>query len=214
MSEERPSTESESVAALALAVEGGLILLAAVLSWLLQIPLQEELHWTWPATAQGVLACLPLAAMLLALRSAPWKPFEELNRLVDESLTPLFKSFSWLQLALIAALAGIGEEWLFRGILQRGLKPWLGAIGACAAASLAFGAVHAISTTYAILATIIGAYLGWLWQITGNLLPPMIAHALYDWIALVYLTQFSPPPSGPSSPQNAGDEGHEFRDAL
>ena len=193
MSEKRSSPEIKSIAALGTAVEGGLVLLAALLSWLFRLPVQEELHWTWRAVVQGVWACLPLAAMLFVLRNAPWTPLKELNRLVDESLTPLFKSCSWLQLALIAALAGIGEEWLFRGVVQRGLTPWLGAIGACAAASLAFGAVHALSMTYAVLATLIGIYLGWLWQTTGNLLPPIIAHALYDWIALVYLTRFASP---------------------
>jgi membrane protease YdiL (CAAX protease family) len=192
------------MATLGVAVEGGLIVLAALLSWLLRLPIREELNWTWRALAQGVLACLPLAAMLLVLRSAPWTPIRELNRLVDESLTPLFKSCSWKQLALIAVLAGIGEEWLFRGVLQRGLTPWLGTVGACAAASLAFGAVHAVSMTYAVLATLIGAYLGWLWQTTGNLLPPMIAHALYDWIALVYLTRFVPLPR--SGNADAGSE--------
>jgi membrane protease YdiL (CAAX protease family) len=50
-----------------------------------------------------------------------------------------------------------------------------------------FGALHALTPTYAILATLAGAYLGSVWLITGNLLVVIIAHGFYDFIALVYL---------------------------
>jgi membrane protease YdiL (CAAX protease family) len=33
------------------------------------------------------------------------------------------------------------------------------------------------------------AYLGLLYELTGNLLTPIVAHALYDFVALVYLTR-------------------------
>jgi hypothetical protein len=47
--------------------------------------------------------------------------------------------------------------------------------------------LHAVTVTYAVLATAVGAYLGWLALTTGNLLVPMIAHGLYDFVASVYL---------------------------
>lgn len=53
-------------------------------------------------------------------------------------------------------------------------------------AAVAFGAAHLITWTYAVVTTIIGAYLGLLWIWTGNLLTPMVTHAVYDFIALVY----------------------------
>ena len=53
-------------------------------------------------------------------------------------------------------------------------------------ASLLFGAFHLLTWTYAIIAAFIGAYLGLLWIWTGNLLTPMITHAVYDLAALVY----------------------------
>ena len=37
-----------------------------------------------------------------------------------------------------------------------------------------------------IIAALIGAYLGLLWIWTGNLLTPMVTHAVYDFVALVY----------------------------
>jgi len=53
-------------------------------------------------------------------------------------------------------------------------------------ASVVFGAAHLLTWTYAIIAAFIGAYLGLLWIGTGNLLTPMITHAVYDFAALVY----------------------------
>ena len=53
-------------------------------------------------------------------------------------------------------------------------------------ASVVFGAAHLLTWTYAIIAAFIGAYLGLLWIWTGNLLTPMITHAVYDFVALVY----------------------------
>jgi uncharacterized protein len=39
------------------------------------------------------------------------------------------------------------------------------------------------------MAALMGAYLGWLWLLTGNLLTPIIAHAVYDLAALLVLTR-------------------------
>jgi uncharacterized protein len=53
-----------------------------------------------------------------------------------------------------------------------------------------FGAAHLLTWTYAIIAAFIGAYLGLLWIWTGNLMTPMITHAVYDFVALVYFLRF------------------------
>jgi len=53
-------------------------------------------------------------------------------------------------------------------------------------ASVLFGAAHLITWTSAIIAALIAAYLVLLWIWTGNLLTPMITHAVYDFAALVY----------------------------
>jgi membrane protease YdiL (CAAX protease family) len=55
-----------------------------------------------------------------------------------------------------------------------------------------FGLLHPITPTYAVLAALMGAYLGGVWLASGNLLVPIVAHALYDFIALAYL--LAPPP--------------------
>jgi membrane protease YdiL (CAAX protease family) len=78
---------------------------------------------------------------------------------------------------------------LFRGLLQTGLSTvsswWLGLI----ITSIIFGLLHFVSLLYAVLATLIGLYLGFLFIIFDNLAVPMIVHALYDFVALLYLVR-------------------------
>jgi membrane protease YdiL (CAAX protease family) len=88
---------------------------------------------------------------------------------------------------LISLAAGVGEELLFRGLLQAAIADWLHPWAGLGIASLVFGLAHSITRTYAVLATLLGAYLGGLWLACDNLLAPMITHALYDFLALLYL---------------------------
>ena len=91
----------------------------------------------------------------------------------------------------MAAAAGLGEELLFRGLVQAGLAKLIpGAAGvwiALVVASLVFGIFHWLNTTYAFLAALAGLYFGLLLMATGSLWPPIVAHALYDFVALWYL---------------------------
>jgi membrane protease YdiL (CAAX protease family) len=52
-----------------------------------------------------------------------------------------------------------------------------------------FGLCHWLSASYGVLALIVGMYLGGLFLISGSLIPPMIAHGLYDFVALIYLVR-------------------------
>ena len=109
-------------------------------------------------------------------------------------LVPLFRECRLLDLAVISALAGLGEEMLFRGVVQQAVADWVdgerGIWVGLALAALLFGLVHMITPTYAVLAGLIGLYLGWIWIATDrNLLVPIVTHAAYDFLALVYLVK-------------------------
>jgi membrane protease YdiL (CAAX protease family) len=91
----------------------------------------------------------------------------------------------------ISVLAGVGEEALFRGLVQDTLAAWMPLGVALALASLLFGLLHAVTPTYAVLATLMGAYLGGLYLWTGGLLAPMVTHGVYDFAVLLYL-QYGP----------------------
>jgi membrane protease YdiL (CAAX protease family) len=124
----------------------------------------------------------------------PLGPLSDLERLVEERVTPLFAGFTTEQMALLSTAAGIGEETLFRGLLQGGVahaveSPYRIGI-ALAVSSIAFGLCHYLSKTYFVLTTLIGLYLGWLYLWTGNLMAPIVTHAVYDFVALVYLVRW------------------------
>ncbi len=107
----------------------------------------------------------------------------------------MFSGWSLSQLALISVVAGVAEEALFRGAIQGSLARGVGPKLALVIASVLFGAAHLITWTYAVMATVMGAYLGALWLWTGNLITPMVAHALYDFVALIYLLRVHEPES-------------------
>ncbi len=184
-------------ALMAAAFEGGLAVLAVGLGWLLGLKPLESFHWDMSAVGMGVTATLPLLLIFWLCLKAPLRPFRQILRVLDESVLPLFRQCSMLELLIISTLAGLGEEMLFRGIVQGGIADWLarpaGIWIGLAAAAILFGAVHAITPAYAILAGLIGLYLGGLWILTGNLLAPISTHAVYDFLALAYLIKMRKP---------------------
>ena len=176
-----------NIVRLGLLFEGGIALAACAFGVFLATPPWRRVFWQWTDFAWGLLATIPLVMALLLMRRFSTGPLGRLNRAVDELLVPLFAHCSLTQLALVSAFAGIGEELFFRGLLQPLLIGWLGVVAGLCLASLVFGVLHAVTPAYAVVATLVGAYLGWLALATGNLLGPMIAHSLYDFVALVYL---------------------------
>jgi membrane protease YdiL (CAAX protease family) len=174
-----------------------LALLVVALFWnqFFHRPLFADFNWDLKASLVAVVAVIPPLAFFIWTLKTNILALSRHKELMERLLRPLMGNWSILQLALISICAGVSEEALFRGGIQGGLAERVGAGPALALASLAFGAVHLITWTYAIIATFIGVYLGLLWVWTGNLFAPMVTHALYDFLALVYLLKvyrFSP----------------------
>jgi uncharacterized protein len=202
-----PNTSFVVAAAL---FEGGLAVLAVGLGWLFGIPPWETFRWTWRDFGWGALATVPLAAMLLVCLRLPLRPFAKILEFLDAAVLPLFRRCNLLELAGIAFLAGLGEELLFRSIVQGGVSVWVGkpagpAVG-LAVAAVIFGLMHHITPAYSLMAGTIGLYLGILWLATGNLLAPMAAHALYDFFAMTYLTKIRPAPAAEAPPPSDVDK--------
>lgn len=139
----------------------------------------------------GLAATAPLVAVLLLEENPRWRSLTDLKDQVSGLLDRLLYGSTHLQLFILALLAGLGEELLFRGLLQTGLAHLLPArfavAGSLLIASVIFGACHYLSHTYFVLATLAGFYFGLLMIASGSIVPPIIAHALYDFVALVYL---------------------------
>jgi hypothetical protein len=88
---------------------------------------------------------VPLLGLLAVSLRTRWRPLAELRELVLAHLGPLLRDCTLLDLVVIAAGAGFGEEVLFRGFLQVALTGWLPVWGALVAASVLFGLVHALT---------------------------------------------------------------------
>jgi membrane protease YdiL (CAAX protease family) len=172
-----------------LMLEFACVPLSLALGWLLGVEPLGTLTWSMAAIVFGISAALPAWLAVVALHRMRPGPLEPMMRLVDELLVPAFARWTIGELLLVSVLAGVGEELLFRGVLQPALAVPLGPWWALLAASLVFGLVHALSVSYAVFATLMGLWLGALWIASGNLLVPIVAHAAYDFLTLVYLRQ-------------------------
>jgi CAAX protease family protein len=189
-SSERSSTTRDSqFVRLALVGEAALALLAVGLGRLLGISPLATLQPSWSALLWGFLATAPLLLALLGVLRTQARPLRRLVDFVLGELGPILARRSVLELALLAALAGLGEELLFRGLIQAGLMRVMPTFLALFSASALFGLAHFATSTYAVVAALMGLYLGALFLLQGNLLAPLVAHALYDFVALLLVVR-------------------------
>lgn len=182
-----PPFDRASFLNLAGGFEGGLVLVALGLAWLAGLDLWEFTSWSLTAVTQSLAGLAPLIALFAVTYRWPAGPFRRIKEFLVDVLGPPLSACRWYDLVLIAALAGLGEELLFRGVLQMGLDRWAGRGVGLVIASVVFGLMHAVTPTYALCAGLIGCYLGaMLYMIEPpNLLVPILVHGLYDLLAFV-----------------------------
>lgn len=191
--EETPLTPQAFTLA-AVLFEALLAIIAVSVGVLLDFPVSQTFVLSWSGLGIGLAAALPFILIFLVITYLPLRPFQNLRRLMDEVIIPRFKGCHFFDLLAISLTAGIGEEMLFRGLIQGYLAEsvggtngiWTGII----VASLLFALMHPMTLTYALFAGAISLYLGWIWVWTGNLMVPIVAHAFYDFVVLLYLTRF------------------------
>jgi len=187
---------------LAVWVEGGLAVIAIFADmFLFRLNFWKYIWCDGTTLLQIILGLFPLIAGYFVLQALPFAPLQRIDRLVRELFQQHMSHLNFWQLAVIAALAGIGEELFFRGLIQLGLSAGLGLNIwlAILIASLIFGLAHAATLTYFLLAFVISIYFGFLFDDTGNLFVPIAIHALYDLLVFLYIW-FTPH----KSPENLG----------
>ncbi len=138
-----------------------------------------RLAWEAESVAAGLAATVPPALFALYAVSKSglrWRLLKRTHDQIKEFMGGAIKGSSLPALSALALAAGIGEEILFRGTLVP-LWGWV-------AANLLFAAAHAINPALFSVALLLGFYLTWLHQATGNLLAPILVHWLYDTLAL------------------------------
>lgn len=161
--------------------------LALVAGWVVGVHPLAHFAWDGGAVVFGLIAALPMLAVLAAAFRWPVGPLGRIKEFLERELAPVLEGCRWPDLALISVAAGVGEEMLFRGVIQGALTRWIGPGAAVVAAGAVFGLLHPVSIAYVVLAGLLGAYLGLVWLASGNLLAVIVAHAVYDFVALVVI---------------------------
>lgn len=185
------STERRQFLKIAALFEAGLAFLAVAIGWLIGVDPLETFRVTPEAISRGVIATAPMLVVFWVSMRSRWKPFRTIREFLLEWFAPYLVRCRWYDLLTLALLAGLGEELLFRGLLQAWATSFGGLLFGLAVASIVFGLAHALTPTYFLLAAGMGAYLGWIW--TGfeepNLLIPVVTHTVYDWLAFWYVVR-------------------------
>lgn len=105
-------------------------------------------------------------------------------------LRPVARQMSGTGIWVVAVLSSLGEELLFRAVLQPALGLWLQA--------LLFGIAHQLPGRarwiWVAWAAVMGLLLGGLFQLTGSLVGPVLAHAAINGLNLRYLREHDPSP--------------------
>ncbi|MCB9627243.1 MAG: CPBP family intramembrane metalloprotease [Sandaracinaceae bacterium] len=174
------------------------LLAAVALAWTLlrrQSPLSLSADAAWLSgalplpTRVAVSAVLGLALGLVAVRGTKelvrrtrWA--ERLHIELRARVGPL----TGARIAFFALMSGVSEELFFRGALQPLVGIWL--------TSLVFGAVHIGPTRafvpWTLWAAVMGLLFGTVYQATGSLAGPVLAHVLINYENLHYLVSYDP----------------------
>ncbi|MFZ1703328.1 MAG: type II CAAX endopeptidase family protein [Saprospiraceae bacterium] len=159
----------------------------------------QFLGFKWPSLADflifmGLLLCIyPLMAILTTWVS--WIPLPEWMRNLDQNQFKALESLMQMNsltdvlfnLLLFAVLPGIGEELLFRGVIQKELEKSLGKIHmAIWITSLVFALLH-FQVVGFLPKLFIGLVLGYAYFYTKSIWVPMALHAINNGSATLAL---------------------------
>ncbi|MDP1564599.1 MAG: CPBP family glutamic-type intramembrane protease [Pirellulaceae bacterium] len=176
----------------------------------------ESVNW-WGngpvfAVAIGVGLALGMLGTMYWLKRMGWAWFLEIETILDQLLVPSLRRCGLWQLLVLALLAGVGEELLFRWAIQGWLEllgHWLLAdrvfahdpflivsdslayVGAATITAVLFGLCHAVTRAYWVLAAVMGLIFSLVVVGGGGLVGAIIAHGLYDFLAFLWLCQGS-----------------------
>ena len=170
------------------ALELGLVIVYCLWS-LFRSPIYP-LNITINTTFLGLLIPLPLIALNIVLFCSPLNKLRGLkasNRFINEVVRPFVNDLDIPAAIIISAAAGIGEELFFRGLLQTEFGLILSSL---LFSLLHFGFAAKEFKFMAFLYFAIGLYFGWLLIIINSLWALSVAHAVYDFIIIIYMKSY------------------------
>jgi membrane protease YdiL (CAAX protease family) len=178
--------------------QSALIVFAAILAAFIGTPnfgLGPNFSLDVSSVQSGCLLAIPLGALAGYLDTIEerFPMLQDVTRATQRSVLSLlggtFKPLLGLLVAIVLGIAaGLGEEMLFRGLLQFELvsRTGLGLVASLGLSSLIFGLLHAVTPLYALMAALASVYFGLLYIVFDNLAVPIACHSVYDIGALFY----------------------------
>lgn len=147
------------------------------------------------AVLLGIAATLPMLACNLLIfgwlsrENSPWPIYNQFKRTV---IIPVCGNLTVLDALILAVLSGSAEELFFRGAIPDLLGPRFGILGAALLSSMLFSWMHFIGMLrkywqLALFYFLFGLYFAAIQLGSANLAVPMIMHALYNFMVLLYL---------------------------
>ncbi|MEO5361803.1 MAG: CPBP family intramembrane metalloprotease [Nitrospirota bacterium] len=165
---------------LALLTEGGLIALSiGAGKFLKNIVFISSYETILRDFLLGLVFSLVPLALFVSFCMKPPAFLSSFRDVILRDVRQLFAGTKAVDLVVISLLAGLGEELMFRGVLQ--VK--IGIVWS----SLIFGLLHFLTPAYFMFATAMSFYLGGLCIYFSGVTVPISAHFAYDLGALIYL---------------------------
>lgn len=146
----------------------------------------QGVRWLWDVSlGLAVGAAWVIGSRALTLASAS-------GRALADALARLLGRPSWAACLALAATSGVAEEAFFRGALQ----PRVGLVAASLLFALAHFAPRREFLPWPLFALAAGLSFGLLFDATGNLVAPVVAHAGVNALNLRWLASRRPRSSG------------------
>jgi hypothetical protein len=149
------------------------------------LPLAGAESHTFSVVLGGAFAGLVVLGTRLLVQNVAWA------KALHRDLRPMTAQLDGLGILAIAGLSAVAEELVFRGLLL----PWIGLVPQ----ALLFGVAHAQLSgpsrwVWVAWASVVGLALGAMFELTGSLLGPLLAHAVINGLNLAYLKAHDPAP--------------------
>jgi uncharacterized protein len=140
-----------------------------------------DLRFFGPSVGSSVLLGALTAAVTVSVGLLAYRLLPVLREIAEELAPRLVDGADRGSLVLVSVFSGVGEETFFRGALQQEFG--------LVVASLVFGLVHVgpdrrylLWTVWAVL---VGFLFGFLYEATGGLLAPILAHSVHNAATLL-----------------------------
>lgn len=165
-------------------IGASLIPLALIIAAALSVDLAPQFVGGLGAILWGAAASAPLLLLLRAFLHTQWRPLAKFRQSQLEFFNSIGFRITTRRAIMLAIIAGLSEELLFRGALQTYIARGHSVVYALILPNILFGALHARTPLYAIIAGFVGFYLGVCFAVADSLITPIITHSLYDFVAL------------------------------